>query len=160
MMGTTPYNEWIEFRGSGIHGQGGFARKDIPAGTRLIEYVGERISKDESVRRCEANNHFIFTLTDQEDLDGDVPWNPARLINHSCEPNAEAEFDPGDQRIWIIAHRVIPAGHEITFNYGYDLEDYRSYPCRCGAETCVGYIVAEEFHEHVRRQNGLADEPK
>jgi SET domain-containing protein len=147
-----PYNEWIEFRESGIHGQGGFARQPIPAGTRLIEYVGERISKAESLRRCEANNHFIFTLTDTEDLDGAVSWNPARLINHSCEPNCEAEFDPADQRIWIIAHRNILAGQEVTFNYSYDLEDYRSYPCRCGAETCVGYIAAEEFHDHIRHQ--------
>lgn len=151
-MSGGPYNEWIEFRESGIHGQGGFARQAIPAGTRLIEYVGERISKAESLRRCQANNHFIFTLTDTEDLDGAVSWNPARLINHSCEPNCEAELDPGDQRIWIIAQRIILAGQEVTFNYSYDLEDYRSYPCRCGAETCVGYIVAEEFHDHVRCQ--------
>jgi len=145
---------WVSFHRSRIHGTGGFARRDIPAGTRLIEYVGEKITKAESLRRCEANNEYIFTLDDECDLDGNVTWNPARFINHSCAPNCEAEWD--ENRIWIAALRDIPAGEELSFNYGYDLEDYREHPCRCGAPECVGYIVAEEFFEHVRRQNARA----
>jgi hypothetical protein len=79
-----------------------------------------------------------------------VDWNPARFLNHSCAPNCEAQF--ADGRIWLVAIRDIRAGEELTFNYGYDLTDYREHPCRCGAVSCVGYIVAEEFFEHVRRQ--------
>ena len=146
--------EWISFRRSCIHGTGGFARRAILAGTRLIEYVGEKITKAESLRRCEANNEYIFTIDDQYDLDGSVEWNPARFINHTCAPNCEAEWD--EDRIWIVALRDIPAGEELSFNYGYDLEDYREHPCRCGAPECVGYIVAEEFFEHVRTQNAFA----
>jgi SET domain-containing protein len=137
----------LEFRSSPIHGLGGFARKVIGKGTRLIEYVGERISKSESLRRCEGNNEFIFSLNDEQDLDGSVAWNPARLLNHSCAPNCEAELQ--DDHIWIVAMRDIPAGEEVNFNYGYDLVDYRDHPCRCGAPNCVGYMVAEEFFEHV-----------
>lgn len=143
-------NEWLEVRHSQIHGTGGFARKLIPKGTAIIEYVGEQISKEESLRRCIAQNGYIFTLTDELDLDGNVPWNPARFINHSCAPNCEAEQDEG--RIWIIALRDIAAGEELSFNYGYDLVDYREHPCRCGAANCVGYIVAEEYFEQMRRQ--------
>jgi len=146
----------IDFRGSAIDRLGGFARTDIPAGAQIIEYIGERITKDESLRRCEANNEYIFTLNDELDLDGNVPWNPARLLNHSCAPNCEAELD--EDRIWIVALRDIKAGEELTFNYGYDLENYREHPCRCGAVECVGYIVAEEFLEHVRKQRGLVQE--
>jgi hypothetical protein len=94
------------------------------------------------------NNSCIFSLNAEEDLDGDVPWNPARLINHSCTPNCEAELE-GD-RIWIVASRNIQPGEEVTFNYGYDLVDYREHPCRCGSAECVGYMVAEDFFEHVR----------
>ena len=135
------------FRASPIHGLGGFAKTAIGKGTRVVEYVGERISKSESLRKCEGNNEFIFSLNDEQDLDGDVAWNPARLLNHSCAPNCEAELQ--EDRIWIVATRDIQAGEEITFNYGYDLVDYREYPCRCGAPGCVGYIVAEEYFEHV-----------
>ena len=112
-----------------------------------MEYVGERISKTESLRRCEQNNEYIFALNEEQDLDGNVAWNPARFLNHSCAPNCEAELEDG--RIWIVATRDLRAGEEITFNYGYDLVDYREYPCRCGSPHCVGYIVAEEFFEHV-----------
>lgn len=135
---------------SSIHGTGAFAGAGIPAGTRVVEYVGERISKTESQRRCELGNQFIFSLDADGDLDGGVEWNPARFINHSCAPNCEAVLEGG--RIWIIALRDIRAGEEITFNYGYDLEDYGEHPCRCGAGTCVGFIVAEELFESVRRR--------
>jgi len=139
--------ELVRFRGSPIHGTGGFAKTAIGKGTRILEYVGERISKDESLRRCEQNNAFIFTLNEEQDLDGNVAWNPARFINHSCAPNCEAELE--NDHIWIIATRDIGAGEEITFNYGYDLDDYKDCPCCCGAPNCVGYMVAEEFFEHV-----------
>ena len=142
--------EWVSIRSSSIHGTGGFARRDIPAGERILEYVGERIDKPESLRRCEADNPFIFTLDEQNDLDGNVPWNPARFLNHSCAPNCEAELVEG--RIWISTVRLVREGEELTFNYGFDLEDYKNYPCQCGAPNCIGFIVAEDFFEHVRRQ--------
>jgi len=145
--------ELIQFRHSGIHGIGGYARKAIPAGTPVIEYVGERITKAEASVLCEADNVYIFTLDDEFDLNGQVDWNPARYLNHGCVPNCEAEVDAG--RIWILALRAIGAGEELTFNYGYGLEDYQDHPCRCGATACVGFIVAEEFFEQLRQTSGL-----
>jgi len=149
---TLTETELVSVRSSVIHGTGGYARRDIASGTRVIEYVGERITKAESLRRCERDNQYIFDLDDEFDVDGNAPWNLARFINHSCAPNCEAELDGG--RIWILALRDIKEGEELTFNYGYDLEDYREHVCCCGSRDCVGYIVAEEFFEHVRKQNG------
>ena len=146
--------DYLAFRKSGIHGTGGFARRSIARGTRLIEYVGLRITKAESVARCEQNNEYIFSVNDHEDIDGNVEWHPARFINHSCTPNCDAELDDG--RIWIVANRDIHEGEEVTFNYGYDLEGYRDFPCRCGAENCLGYMVAEEFFEHLRKQQAAS----
>ena len=146
----------VGYRESAIHGTGGFAAADIPAGTRVVEYTGERIGKDESLRRCAAGNEYVFALDDEWDLDGSVPWNPARFLNHSCEPNCET--DRIGDRIWVIAVRDIRAGEELTFNYGYSLEDYREHECRCGAAGCVGYMVSPEFFEHVKWQNALAEE--
>jgi hypothetical protein len=146
----------VEIRRSRIHGTGGYAKTDISAGTNVIEYVGEKIPKDESNRRCQEGNRYIFSLDDEWDLDGNVPWNPARFLNHSCAPNCETIDDGG--RIWIVALRDIQAGEELTFNYGFDLDDYRDHPCRCGAQNCVGYIVAEEFFPMVRRQRKYVGE--
>lgn len=146
-------NEYLEIRRSGIHGTGGYARKDIPNGTRIIEYVGERISKEESTRRCEADNEYIFIIDENIDLDGNFPWNPARFINHSCTPNCEAEWDEG--RIFINAIRDIKKGEELTFNYGYDMEDYQDHLCHCGTPACIGYILAEEYWDKVKKRPDL-----
>ncbi|MBK7999574.1 MAG: SET domain-containing protein-lysine N-methyltransferase [Verrucomicrobia bacterium] len=131
-----------------IHGTGGFAARDFNPGDCVLEYIGERISKEESLLRCEAGNPFIFFLDEQWNLDGSVDWNPARFLNHSCAPNCNAELVEG--RIWITARHAIRAGEELTFNYSYDLTEFREHPCRCGAPGCVGYMVAEEFFDIVR----------
>ena len=147
-------NEFLEVRQSAIHGNGGYARKDIPASTRLIEYVGERIDKIESAKRCEAENAYIFTIDDDCDLDGSVAWNPAKFINHSCAPNCEAEWDEG--RIFINALRDLKQGEELTFNYGFDLVDYLDNVCQCRTPECVGFMVAEEYWDQLRQQPTLA----
>ncbi|MCC7376699.1 MAG: SET domain-containing protein-lysine N-methyltransferase [Verrucomicrobiales bacterium] len=145
-----PVNEWLELGHSGIHGRGGFARCLIPAGTSIIEYVGDRVDKAESSRRCEDGNPFIFTINTEWDIDGNVDWNPARFLNHSCAPNCEAQQE--EDRIWIVALRDIEPGEELTFNYGYDISEWRDYPCGCGATSCLGFIVAAEHHVQVRQQ--------
>jgi SET domain-containing protein len=151
---VTATTENILVRQSVIHGTGVFARRQLTKGSHVIEYVGEKIAKDESARRIDADNEFIFTLDDEFDLDGKVAWNPARFINHSCTPNCEAEVD--GHSVWIIALRDIPAGEELSFNYGYDLSDFHEHPCRCGAAQCVGFMVAEEHFDHVRQTPGVA----
>jgi uncharacterized protein len=142
-------HENIVFRESPIHGTGGFAARDICAWAKVTEYLGRKIDKRESLRQCELENAYIFTLDEGYDLDGNVEWNPARLLNHSCAPNCEAQEESG--RIWIVALRDVRAGEELTFNYNYDLVDYRDHPCRCGADNCVGYILAEEFFPGLRQ---------
>jgi uncharacterized protein len=143
-------SELYEVRASRIHGMGVFARVDVSAETRILEYVGERISKEESLRRRQDGNFFVFIVTDEFDIDGVVDWNPARFINHSCSPNCEARME--EERIWIYALRDIRAGEELGFNYGYDLQDYEDHPCSCGAPGCLGFMVAEEHFEDVRRK--------
>ncbi len=145
--------ELLERKASAIHGWGLFAALEFRSGLRLIEYRGERIDKETSTERRRGGlNHSIFFLDDECDLDGNVEWNPARFINHSCAPNAEVICDEG--RLWVISKRPIGAGEEITFDYGYDLEDYEDFPCQCGAASCVGYIVAQEFHADLARAIG------
>jgi len=151
----------IIVRRSRIHGRGVFARKDIPKGAHIIEYVGERITHRESDRRAEVitarhqadSSHgavYIFNLNKRTDIDGNVPYNKARYINHSCEPNAKAEIDRG--RIWIVALKNISKGEEIFYNYGYDLEDYESHACDCRAPKCVGYILAREHWPRLKKK--------
>lgn len=145
---TRPVDRY-ECKSSGIHGRGLFAKEFIAAGERVIEYVGEIITKRDSLLRAAAANGYIFALDHERDLDGSVEWNEARFINHGCSPNCETRLEQG--QVWIVALRDLSAGEEMTFNYGYDLEDYRDHPCHCGDENCVGYIVAEVLFSHVRQ---------
>src|SRR5689334_18833043 len=135
---------WLEVRKSRIHGRGVFARRDIPAGTRLIEYVGLPISKKKSAELTLKQNRYLFTLNGACDLNGKVSWNPARLINHSCEPNCEASVEDNN-RVWIFSIKPIAREQELTFNYGYGLEDFTNFSCRCSAPSCVGYMVSEDL---------------
>ncbi len=143
-------SELCEVRGSSIHGRGVYATRAIKEGEQIIEYVGELVDKDESGRRGTKQQQlasktgdaavYIFNITKKYDLDGNFPWNTARLINHSCDPNCEA-WSRG-KKIFIHALRDIEEGEELTFDYGFDVECYEDHPCRCGRNACVGYIVS------------------
>ncbi len=141
-----------EVRGSAIHGRGVYATCFIPKDAPIIEYLGERIDKRESQRRGTRQHAksiktgdaavYIFTLSKRYDIDGNFPWNTARLINHSCNPNCEA---------WIVGRKIIihalqdiQAGVELTFDYGFDVDCYADHPCLCGAANCKGYIVSRQ----------------
>jgi SET domain-containing protein len=151
-------SDLCEVRGSRIHGRGVYALQDIPAATKIIEYVGELIDKKESERRAWAQHAksqesgdaavYIFTLTDKWDIDGNVPWNTARLINHSCDPNCEAWIE--GKRIFIHSLRDIAAGEELTFDYAFDVECWEDHPCLCGRDGCVGFIVSREQWPQLR----------
>ena len=153
-------SEWVEVRNSAIHGRGVYAAKDIPAETRIIEYVGELVDKEESEKRAWKQHDraqetgdaavYIFTLNKRWDIDGNVPWNTARLINHSCSPNCEAWVV--GRKIFIYSLREIPAGEELTFDYGFDIECYEDHPCRCGSDGCVGYIVSREQWDQLKQR--------
>ncbi len=150
-METAIRNQWVFVDRSAIDRQGIFASIDIPAGTVIFPYCGEKISKTESTRRLEAGNAYLFILNDDFDLDGDVPENLARFVNHSCQPNSESQQD--EETIWIQTLRDIQKGEEITINYGFGLEDHTENPCQCGSSDCVGYMVAEDHFETIRLLN-------
>jgi SET domain-containing protein len=145
-----PVNEWMELRHSEIHGLGAFAVADIPKGTRIIEYTGEKIGNAEADRRYDddkmrRHHTLLFILNDRTCVDAAYDGNAARFINHSCDPNCEAVIERG--HIWIDALKAIPAGTELVYDYRYEddpeytEEDYRFYGCKCGAPNCRGTIV-------------------
>jgi len=147
----TASQSYFEIRSSPIQGRGAFATRRIRKGTRLIEYVGERISHAEADRRYDddgmkRHHTFLFTLNNRTVIDAGVDGNEARFINHSCSPNCEAVIDSG--HIYIESIKTIPAGTELVYDYQYerapdaDESDEARYPCRCGSPDCRGTILA------------------
>lgn len=141
----------IEVRPSGIHGWGGFARQDIPARTRLIEYTGQRISPEEGARRypdtgTERSHTFFFSLSNGRYIDPEVRGNLARFLNHACTPNCRAVEDEG--RIFIETIKPVAAGTELTYDYKLTLPANwkrasvrRRYVCDCGSRRCRGTLL-------------------
>jgi SET domain-containing protein len=144
-------NPYFELRTSRIQGTGAFATRTIRKGTRIIEYLGQRISWRTADKRYDdekMNRHhtFLFTIDDRTCIDAGVNGNDARFINHSCDPNCEAINDR--KRIFIEATKTIPAGTELVYDYQYERsddhtdEDEKFYKCRCGSPKCRGTILA------------------
>ncbi len=71
---------------SRIAGKELFAAQHINKGTRIIQYIGQRISKEETADRLYQGNQYLFEFNDRYNIDGKTPKNQARYINHSCTP--------------------------------------------------------------------------
>jgi uncharacterized protein len=146
-----PHTMYFTIKNSPIQGKGAFATKFIPKGTRIIEYVGERISHEEADSRyddqaMDRHHTFLFAVTDDICIDGAIGKNDAKYINHSCDPNCEATIE--NERVYIDAIKDIKPGEELFYDYAYDRdgteteEDEKHYKCKCGTAKCRGSILA------------------
>ena len=142
----------FEVRESAIEGRGIWATSAIRSGTWIIEYLGERITHQEADARyddasMDRHHTFLFILDDDVCIDAAFGGNEARFINHSCDPNCETVYVPAEGEIWIVAMKGIAPGEELTYDYGYTLDEesieeaLRRYPCYCGSATCRGTIL-------------------
>jgi len=148
-MQTEVENKHLVFKRSKIHNLGAYATRDIRKGTCIIEYIGRPLTKKKAQKELEDSNGYVFTINKHFDIDGSVEWNPARFINHSCDPNAES--DVIDDRVWISAIKNIKKGEEVSYNYNYDLEDAFDNPCNCGTKSCVGYMVGDDYWPKLKK---------
>lgn len=144
--GEPPY----EVRRSRIHGRGVYATRLIRKGTRIVEYLGERISHDVADARYELKGDddghtFLFVVDDGICIDAGVGGNAARFINHTCAPNCETIIE--DRRVFIEAVRTIRPGEELGYDYQLtwestdDPDELALYACRCGAPRCRGTML-------------------
>ena len=97
---------WVVSAPSGIHGTGVFAARDIGRGAYIGSYHGPSATR---------NGTYVLWVCDP---DGPGEWlgisgrNLLRFLNHARPGNAR--FEGAD----LYARRRIPAGEEITFDYG------------------------------------------
>jgi SET domain-containing protein len=139
-----------EARASAISGQGLFARRDFAVGELIAAYAGTLLTAPPDVP-TPGQPTYLVEIRPGVWLDGSAPDNPARFANHSCAPNAELVHDETAGHPWLVAHRAIAIGDEITFDYGFSLAESLFHPCRCGAPECVGRIIAAPLRPALRR---------
>jgi hypothetical protein len=162
----------FEVRRSGIHGRGAYATRDILNGTRIVEYLGERITHKQADARYEGKGQddghtFLFVVSSRVVIDAGVGGNDARFINHSCDPNCDTVIE--NERVFIEAIRDIKPGEELGYEYGLtwestdDPEELGNYDCRCGTATCRGTMLAEvpqDQQKAARRKTRKRNEAK
>jgi hypothetical protein len=131
-------------------GRGLFARRDLRAGEVLLEYRGECVDPEKALLVPTAcalryGRAFLLGTPDGRIVNGECMGNPARWINHSCEPNCVAEERAG--RIFIRTLRPIRVDRELTIDYALSIEDNvtpamrERFVCRCGAQRCRGTML-------------------
>ena len=150
---------------SPIHGRGVRAAMPIKKGSRVIEYLGERVSHAEADRRYdlkgEDDGHtFLFIASNRTVIDAGVAGNEARFINHSCDPNCETVIERG--RVFIEAIRNIEPGEELGYDYKLtwestdDPSELANYACRCGAKRCRGTMLDKVPSDVQRKREAAA----
>mgnify|MGYP001438881151 FL=1 len=153
-------------KSSKIHGHGVFATQNIKKNQKIIQYIGEKVTRSEGNKRSEkrikkflnsnrTGSVYIFELNRHYDIDGSPLYNKARYINHSCNPNCEVDIKNGE--IWISSIKNIKKGSELFYDYGYsfDKQDYKDHICKCGSKNCIGYIISSDdwkkFLNHIKK---------
>ncbi len=140
----------LEVRDSPLHGLGVFATRYISKGTRIIEYLGDRVSHAEADQRylhkdASDNHTFLFIVDARTVIDAGVNGNEARFVNHACEPNCESVIE--QRRVFIDALRNIEPGEELTYDYQIQREaddppDIDAiFACHCGQPGCRGSML-------------------
>jgi len=129
----------ITRRRSKLHGWGVFATRSITKNTRIIDYAGEKISHEESLKRenryMKRGAIWCFQINRRWVRDAAVDGNIARFINHSCKGNCYVHI-VGDI-IWIRASRTIRRGEELTYDYMTDGEGQIKCRCRPGCQRLL-----------------------
>jgi len=115
----------------GLSGLGLFAEVAIPRGEFVIEYWGRVVSDDEADI---VGGKYLFRIDGGKTILGNHRENLARLMNHACKPNCEAELD--GTRIFIYTRRKVKAGEELAYDYGKEyFDDHIGIACRCN--SCI-----------------------
>jgi SET domain-containing protein len=147
----------IEVRESRVHGLGVYARQFVSAGTRIIEYTGQRLSWEDAPNDDSNPHTFNFGLESGDVINAELGGNDARWLNHSCDPNCEAIEE--DDRIFIYALRDIEPGEELFYDYAMEIdepiteESKKKFVCYCGSSSCRGTMLELKLKKKTRARS-------
>ena len=137
----------VQVRASPVHGAGLFALRSLPPGALVGVYEGRRYAPSQAHdMNWDDALTYLFGLSDGTLIDASDGGNATRHINHSCEPNCQANEesdDDGELSIVIRTRRRIRVGEELFIDYRLEVgaNDPAAYPCRCGSPRCRGTLA-------------------
>jgi uncharacterized protein len=111
-----------------VHGRGVVAEELIPQGTRIMEFTGPFLRKEQTTPQT-------YALQIGPDLYIGASGALDDYVNHSCQPNAGMVID--GTTVTLVAIRDIEPGEEIFFDYSTTMdEDDWEMSCSCGTSSC------------------------
>ncbi|MCX6789657.1 MAG: SET domain-containing protein-lysine N-methyltransferase [Candidatus Gribaldobacteria bacterium] len=130
-------------------GRGIFAKKEIPNGTIVADYLGRLIKIAEEEDYEKHFGHYIMFYNDKASIvPQDIKAVGAHLINHSCMPNCGVLLL--QKHIVFVSLRKIFPGEELTIDYEVEQSPNENfqYPCFCKSLFCRGTMnVSQEKEE-------------
>jgi hypothetical protein len=132
---------------SRIHGEGVFASAPIACGEKLMEFGGEKISR-ETAEGGDYRECSVWVVADDTYLALPVSDTEPSLdenLNHSCDANAWLVDE-----VTLAAKADIRAGEEITLDQGtwnFDESEYTwgRADCGCGAPSCRKSLTEKDW---------------
>ncbi len=123
-------------------------RSPVPAGTFIMEYLGEVVSDREFKRRMltdyqKDSHHYCLYLGEGMVIDGHRMGGECRFVNHSCKPNCEMQkwSVNGQYRMALFSTKDLASNEELTYDYNFSLfNPHEGQECRCGMPACRGVI--------------------
>ena len=120
----------------------------IPAGTFIMEYLGEVVTDKEFKRRMHTDyqkdsHHYCLHLGEGLVIDGHRMGGECRFVNHSCKPNCEMQkwSVNGVYRMALFSSKSLNCDEELTYDYNFSLfNPHEGQTCRCNTSECRGVI--------------------
>lgn len=134
----------IEVRDAGAKGLGVFARRDFAPGEFIFRRRHGRIVHNDDILTLSGEDRRHLCELDR--VRSAVLLPPGCYLNHSCEPNAMRSG------VRVFAWRAIAAGDEVTIDYRLNAFDGSTWPCLCGAPSCIGTVRSSFFSLTPERQ--------
>lgn len=137
-MFLLPKTHW-EVRKAKSKGKGVFAKKDIPAGVVIGDYIGKVIHTDDEENYEKKYGFYCMYFHRNASIFPDPKDDGIHLINHSCAPNSWMYTYKGHTLYFSL--RKIFKGEELTISYLIGPQDKECSPCddicRCGSVVCT-----------------------
>lgn len=136
-MFILPESSWEIKEVEGM-GKGVFAKRDIPAGTVIGDYIGKILRPEEENDVDNEGHFYLMYYHDRASVYPDLKKPGIHLLNHSCAPNCWMYTYKGHTLFFAI--RQIFKGEELTVSYLLSPLDKTCEPCthlcHCKSPLC------------------------
>ena len=125
----------VEVKPNGKLGLAVFATEDIPAGTRIAVFTGEKYQSDTALGLPKIMRDHAIQVDHDQYVFGYKGL--AHCLCHSCEPNCGIR-----ELTEIFTVRDIARGEQLTWDYRCsENSNWVLEACLCGSERCTGIVA-------------------